>query len=60
MAELAGHVDTVAAQLDPTHLMAFDLGGVTGHPDHGQATRAALAAATTARLPVVGWTVAAR
>ena len=29
-----------------TQLVVFDLGGVTGHPDHDQATRAALAAAT--------------
>jgi LmbE family N-acetylglucosaminyl deacetylase len=30
---------------------------VTGHPDHRQATRAALAAANQLDLPVVAWTV---
>lgn len=53
VAELAGHVESMAAQLGATHLVAFDLGGVTGHPDHEAVTRAALATG----LPVIGWAV---
>lgn len=37
----------------------FDPAGVTGHPDHKQATAAALAAATQVGLPVLGWTLPA-
>ncbi len=36
-------------------LLAFDLGGVTGHPDHVRATEAALTYAAERRLPVLGW-----
>lgn len=36
-------------------LLVFDAEGITGHPDHRRATEAALAAATTDRLPVLGW-----
>lgn len=38
-------------------LVVFDEGGITGHPDHQQATRAALAAADRLGLPVVAWAV---
>jgi LmbE family N-acetylglucosaminyl deacetylase len=41
----------------PTHLLVFDEGGVTGHPDHVHATRAAVVAARGLGLPVLGWTV---
>jgi LmbE family N-acetylglucosaminyl deacetylase len=37
--------------------VAFDLGGITGHPDHVRATEAALAAAADLDLPVIGWAV---
>jgi N-acetylglucosamine malate deacetylase 2 len=37
--------------------LVFDEGGVTGHPDHRQATRAAVAAAETRDLPVWAWTI---
>jgi LmbE family N-acetylglucosaminyl deacetylase len=57
--ELAGHVLRVIAEERPSHLLAFDLGGVTGHPDHDRATRAALAAARTAGRPLLAWTVPA-
>lgn len=53
--ELAARVRELAGELHPTHLMAFDEGGITGHPDHVQATRAALAAASELNLPVFGW-----
>jgi LmbE family N-acetylglucosaminyl deacetylase len=36
-------------------LIAFDLGGVTGHPDHDAATRAAIVAGQHVGLGVLGW-----
>lgn len=59
LAELAGHVTGMITSVRPSHLLAFDAGGVTGHPDHVQATRAAVAAAAGAGLPVLGWAVPA-
>ncbi|HEU4426835.1 MAG TPA: PIG-L family deacetylase [Pilimelia sp.] len=53
--ELAGHILRVIAEEHPSHLLVFDPGGVTGHPDHHRATRAALVAARTAGLPVLAW-----
>ncbi|HEX9015056.1 MAG TPA: PIG-L family deacetylase, partial [Chloroflexota bacterium] len=38
---------------DADGLLVFDEGGVTGHPDHCRATRAAIAAADTLDLPVL-------
>lgn len=38
-------------------LIAFDLTGVTGHPDHIAATAAAMHAGRAAGLPVLGWTL---
>ncbi len=40
-------------------VLVFDPTGVTGHPDHRQATAAARAAASRAGLPVLGWTLPA-
>ena len=57
--ELAGHVTTMVARCGADSLLVFDLGGVTGHPDHQRATEAALAAATRMDLPVIGWAVPA-
>lgn len=53
--ELAGHVGRLAADTAADALLAFDHGGVTGHPDHRQATAAALAAAADLGSPVLGW-----
>lgn len=53
--ELAAHVLRLVDEERPSHLLVFDLGGVTGHPDHHHATRAALLAAGTAGLPVLAW-----
>lgn len=53
--ELTGHILRVAAHESPSHLLVFDVGGVTGHPDHEAATAAALAAADRLGLPVLGW-----
>jgi LmbE family N-acetylglucosaminyl deacetylase len=49
---LAGEVARVAAEQRAELLVVFDLGGVTGHPDHCRATEAALAAGG---LPVLAW-----
>lgn len=55
--ELVRHVrrvvDTVAAEA----LLVFDVGGITGHPDHERATQAALAAAEALGVPVLAWVV---
>ncbi len=40
---------------DAELLLAFDVGGITAHPDHISATEAALAFGTDRRLPVLGW-----
>jgi LmbE family N-acetylglucosaminyl deacetylase len=55
--ELGVHVLRLIGEEAPSHLLVFDLGGVTGHPDHHHATRAALLAAGTAGLPVLAWAV---
>lgn len=57
MSELAEHVRRIAAEVRPSHLLGFDVGGVTGHPDHDRATAVAMAAATAMALPVWGWAV---
>ena len=50
---LAALVDEEAAGAEL--LLAFDEGGITGHPDHIRATQAATAAGTHRGLPVLGW-----
>lgn len=55
--ELAGHVGRLIEQWRPTHLLVFDEGGVTGHRDHQQATRAAMTAARSAGITVLAWTL---
>jgi N-acetylglucosamine malate deacetylase 2 len=58
-AELAAHVTRLAARHRPGGLLVFDDTGITGHPDHRAATRAAVQAATVAGLPVLAWTLPA-
>ena len=53
--ELSGHVTRQAALLGAEGLVAFDDTGITGHPDHQAATRAAMRAAEAASLPVLAW-----
>lgn len=53
--ELAGHVLRLIAEERSSHLLVFDLGGVTGHPDHRRASRAAMVAARATGLPVLAW-----
>jgi LmbE family N-acetylglucosaminyl deacetylase len=56
---LAAEVVRAARSHAADGLLVFDLGGVTGHPDHDAATRAALAAARILDLDVLGWTLPA-
>jgi len=53
--ELAAHVTRLAARHRPDGLLVFDDTGITGHPDHQAATRAAVHAADAADLPVLAW-----
>ncbi|MHB8378327.1 MAG: PIG-L deacetylase family protein [Acidimicrobiales bacterium] len=51
--ELAALVDEEAAGAEL--LLAFDEGGITGHPDHIRATQAAVVVGAARGLPVLGW-----
>ncbi len=57
LALLATEVVTVARDHAADGIVGFDLTGVTGHPDHARATAAALRAADSLDVPVLGWTV---
>lgn len=57
--ELAGHIVGMAEGVGADLLLAFDEGGITGHPDHERATRAAVAAAASCGVPVVAWVLPA-
>ena len=57
---LSGHVQQAAARANAGLLLVFDEGGITGHPDHRQATRAASLFARRARLSVLAWAVEQR
>lgn len=57
--ELADHVRRAIEAHAPDGLLVFDPSGITGHPDHVAATRAAVEAAAPLRLPVLAWTVPA-
>ena len=52
---LAGEVAAVAGAGRVDGMLVFDTGGVTGHPDHIAATAAAVRAARSLDLPVLGW-----
>ncbi len=58
-AELARHVHDLTARHRPGGLLVFDENGITGHPDHQAATRAAVLAAAEAGLPVLAWALPA-
>lgn len=54
--------DAAAATARRQHtdgILTFDTGGVTAHPDHQAATRAAIDAGTALGLDVLGWTLPA-
>ena len=55
--DLSAHVLDLAAEVGADGLVVFDADGVTGHLDHARATIAALAAADSLGLAVLGWTV---
>jgi N-acetylglucosamine malate deacetylase 2 len=53
-------VDDVADAIttfSPDFLLVFDPSGITGHPDHQAATRAAVTAGRQRGIPVVAWTL---
>jgi LmbE family N-acetylglucosaminyl deacetylase len=54
---LSGHVQQAARRVKARLLLVFDEGGITGHPDHQQATRAARLFAGRSGLPVLAWAV---
>ncbi len=58
--ELVDHVVREAKATGADLLLAFDDGGITGHPDHQQATDAARLAGVTLGLPAVAWAIPAR
>jgi LmbE family N-acetylglucosaminyl deacetylase len=55
--ELAAHAVGLSARHRPDGVLVFDDTGVTGHPDHQAATRAAALAALATGLPVLAWTL---
>jgi N-acetylglucosamine malate deacetylase 2 len=57
ISQLAGQVHQQVLRTRPEALLVFDEGGVTGHPDHCQATAAALSAAACDELTVIAWTI---
>jgi N-acetylglucosamine malate deacetylase 2 len=59
MDPLAAHVRAGVAAADADTLLVFDVGGITGHPDHVRATQAALAAAESLDLAVLAWAIPA-
>ena len=54
-AELAARVLQALASHRADGLLVFDETGITGHPDHRAATRAAVRAASSQGLPVLAW-----
>jgi len=56
---LAEQVTGLVGETGAEGLLVFDESGVTGHPDHVQATRAAVAAGTRCGLDVLAWTLPA-
>ena len=55
--DLSAHVLDLAGEVGADGFVVFDTDGVTGHLDHARATAAALAAADSSGLAVLGWTV---
>jgi LmbE family N-acetylglucosaminyl deacetylase len=55
--ELTDQVVVEATRHRADAFVVFDVTGITGHPDHQAATRAALAAADRLHLPVLAWSV---
>ncbi|MBI4727933.1 MAG: PIG-L family deacetylase [Acidobacteria bacterium] len=55
--ELVAHVRRFGSEVGADLLLAFDEGGITGHPDHIRATQAATRAADADGYPVLAWAV---
>ena len=58
VSELSAHVVPLIHEVGADLLLVFDEGGVTGHPDHVQATSAALSAGADTTVPVLAWVIA--
>ena len=56
---LAAHAVELGVRHRPDGLLVFDDTGVTSHPDHRAATRAAVLAAAATGLPVLAWALPA-
>jgi LmbE family N-acetylglucosaminyl deacetylase len=56
--ELVARIADAAGAADL--LLTFDLGGITGHPDHVRATEATVAFGRDRALPVLGWALPER
>lgn len=56
-AVLTAHVVRLVHEVGADLVLVFDEGGITGHPDHEQATRVAVAAAATVAAPVLAWVI---
>ena len=54
---LVSEIERAADSSTPAALLVFDVAGVTGHPDHAAASRAALVVAAHRGLPVLAWTL---
>jgi LmbE family N-acetylglucosaminyl deacetylase len=57
ISDLAENVQRLARVTHAGTLLVFDDGGITGHPDHRQATAAALLAAERDNLTVMAWAI---
>ena len=55
--DLCVRLDSCVDAGDFDCLLAFDEGGITGHPDHRQATAAARTVAHRRGLPLIAWTL---
>jgi LmbE family N-acetylglucosaminyl deacetylase len=60
LSDLAEEVRRFTQLAQAATLLVFDEGGVTGHPDHCQATAAALHAAELDKLTVIAWAIPTR
>lgn len=55
--ELIAPIVRMADEVGADLLLTFDEGGITGHPDHEHATRAAVAVGMPGGVPVLAWAV---
>ena len=55
--QLTSEIADLSRRQSATGMVVFDTTGITGHPDHRWATRAAVAAGALLNLPVLAWTL---